>query len=244
MRKLVSKSVTGSASTYVGNAGEIFYDAGTATLKLSNGVTAGGNVISGISSTDRLVNGVHTLSLGSNGTLTFPNGTLKITDSVISNLNVVGSLSTGSQIQVGNGITSSTGIIISNGTTDDLTSSRSLINVNGNNASMMLQVANSLGGGGPTLTGQQLVEVGSSNVVIGLRVIESGAGTTFSGWTFNGQAGTLTFPNGTTQTTAWKGIPGPYADDEAATLAGVALGSPYHKTGTGGQVFVRLTSPT
>jgi len=27
-------------------------------------------------------------------------------------------------------------------------------------------------------------------------------------------------------------------------LAGVALGSPYHKTGTGGQVFVRLTSPT
>jgi len=39
-------------------------------------------------------------------------------------------------------------------------------------------------------------------------------------------------------------IPGPYADDEAATLAGVALGSPYHKTGTNGQVFVRLTSPT
>ena len=41
-----------------------------------------------------------------------------------------------------------------------------------------------------------------------------------------------------------RSIPGPYADDEAAALAGVALGSPYHKTGTGGQVFVRLTSPT
>jgi hypothetical protein len=62
-------------------------------------------------------------------------------------------------------------------------------------------------------------------------------------WTF-GTNGNLTFPDATVQSTAWTGIPGPYADDEAATLAGVALGSPYHKTGTGGQVFVRLTSPT
>jgi hypothetical protein len=67
------------------------------------------------------------------------------------------------------------------------------------------------------------------------------AGNTSWGFSNNG---TLTFPDNTLQTTAWKGIPGPYADDEAATLAGVALGSPYHKTGTGGQVFVRLTSPT
>ena len=57
-------------------------------------------------------------------------------------------------------------------------------------------------------------------------------------------AGNLKFADGTNQSTAWLGIPGPYADDEAAALAGVALGSPYHKTGTGGQVFVRLTSPT
>jgi hypothetical protein len=62
-------------------------------------------------------------------------------------------------------------------------------------------------------------------------------------WTF-GEDGGLQFPDATVQTTAWTGIPGPYADDEAAALAGVALGSPYHKTGTGGQVFVRLTSPT
>ena len=68
-------------------------------------------------------------------------------------------------------------------------------------------------------------------------------GVNSNNWKF-GADGALTFPNNTTQTTAWKGIPGPYADDEAATLAGVALGSPYHKTGTGGQVFVRLTSPT
>ena len=72
---------------------------------------------------------------------------------------------------------------------------------------------------------------------------DSGDAGTAKTWKFD-QAGTLTFPDATTQTTAWKGIPGPYADDEAATLAGVALGSPYHKSGTGGQVFVRLTSPT
>jgi len=81
-----------------------------------------------------------------------------------------------------------------------------------------------------------------AKVVLQAQSDSSDAGTAKL-WKFD-QAGTLTFPDATTQTTAWKGIPGPYADDEAATLAGVALGSPYHKTGTGGQVFVRLTSPT
>ena len=51
----------------------------------------------------------------------------------------------------------------------------------------------------------------------------------------------IVFPNGTNQSTAWTGIPGPYADDAAAAAASVAVGSPYHKTGTSGQVFVRLT---
>jgi len=59
-------------------------------------------------------------------------------------------------------------------------------------------------------------------------------------WTF-GTNGSLTFPNATVQTTAWAGIPGPYADDSAAATAGVAVGYPYHKTGTSGQVFVRLS---
>jgi hypothetical protein len=51
----------------------------------------------------------------------------------------------------------------------------------------------------------------------------------------------ISFTNGTSQTTAWAGIPGPYADDAAAASAGVAVGYPYHKTGTSGQVFVRLS---
>ena len=41
-RKLTSKAITPSASTYVGRTGEIFFDTATATLKLSDGATAGG----------------------------------------------------------------------------------------------------------------------------------------------------------------------------------------------------------
>lgn len=59
-------------------------------------------------------------------------------------------------------------------------------------------------------------------------------------WKFD-SAGALTFPDTTVQTTAWAGIPGPYADDAAAASAGVTVGYPYYKTGTGGQVFVRLS---
>ena len=53
--------------------------------------------------------------------------------------------------------------------------------------------------------------------------------------------GQITFPDASVQTKAYTGIPGPYADDAAAQAAGVAVGYPYHKTGTSGQVFVRLT---
>jgi hypothetical protein len=41
-RKLTTKAIAKSASTYIGKAGEIFYDTATATLKLSDGATAGG----------------------------------------------------------------------------------------------------------------------------------------------------------------------------------------------------------
>lgn len=56
-------------------------------------------------------------------------------------------------------------------------------------------------------------------------------------WTFN-QSGGLGFPDSTTQTTAWTGIPGPYADDTEAATNLVAIGNPYYKAG--GQVYVRL----
>jgi hypothetical protein len=47
MRKLISKSVVGLASNYVGKAGEIFYDPTTTSLRISNGSTAGGTSIGG-----------------------------------------------------------------------------------------------------------------------------------------------------------------------------------------------------
>lgn len=74
----------------------------------------------------------------------------------------------------------------------------------------------------------------------GVAVVTGNLQATSHVWTF-GNNGDLTFPDNSTQTTAWKGIPGPYADDTEAATAGVAVGNPYHKTGTGGQVFVRLS---
>jgi hypothetical protein len=99
-----------------------------------------------------------------------------------------------------------------------------------------INVGNTIVNGDLTLSGD-IKSNGNINIDINL------SDSTLRRWQF-GEDGALTFPNGTNQITAWTGIPGPYADDEAATLAGVALGSPYHKTGTGGQVFVRLTSPS
>ena len=50
-RKLTTKAIAKSASTYIGKAGEIFYDTVTATLKLSDGATAGGVTFGGVAGT-------------------------------------------------------------------------------------------------------------------------------------------------------------------------------------------------
>ncbi len=47
MRKIVSKSVVGTANSYVGEQGEIFYDPAATNLRISNGSTAGGLPIGG-----------------------------------------------------------------------------------------------------------------------------------------------------------------------------------------------------
>jgi hypothetical protein len=64
------------------------------------------------------------------------------------------------------------------------------------------------------------------------------AAESYKQWSFS-YDGSVTFPDATVQTTAWTGIPGPYADDAAAATAGVAVGKPYYQVS--GQVFVRLT---
>jgi len=62
-RKLNSHAIAKSASTYIGNAGEIFYDTATATLRLSDGSTTGGITFSGGAPASSLVNGASNVSI-------------------------------------------------------------------------------------------------------------------------------------------------------------------------------------
>ena len=73
-RKLNSHAIATSASTYIGKAGEIFYDTATATLRLSNGSTTGGITFSGSAPASSLVNGSKTVTLGLDGGVYFPGG--------------------------------------------------------------------------------------------------------------------------------------------------------------------------
>lgn len=53
-----------------------------------------------------------------------------------------------------------------------------------------------------------------------------------------GSDGALVFADYSVQTTAYPGIPGPYASDPVAASNGVAVGKPYYQSS--GQVYVRL----
>ena len=143
-----------------------------------------------------LVNGANTVSLGSTGVLTFPNGLLKIAGNKIRNVNESVGLIAGSEIEVTVDKT-----VISNGLTDtEGLSTQHIFEVGSTRVFSALQVVNSLGEGGPSLTGQQLTELTSTGFQIGYRVInDPGEGeplTSFDGWTF-GTTGNLTFPQGT-----------------------------------------------
>jgi hypothetical protein len=56
-------------------------------------------------------------------------------------------------------------------------------------------------------------------------------------WTFT-KEGQLTFPDTSSQTSAYPGIPGPYTDDAAAAANSVNVGKPYYRST--GLVYVRL----
>lgn len=77
-----------------------------------------------------------------------------------------------------------------------------------------------------------------ANYLISSQSFNNGVAAGSKSWVFESN-GNLTFPDATVQTTAWTGIPGPYADDAAAATAGVAVGKTYYQNS--GQVFVRLT---
>ena len=145
------------------------------------------------------------------------------------------SLSSGSQIEVGSAGTTITSGVTSTGSASILAAGGQ-VTLDSNKAVMEYGLINSLGGGSSlisqgrfavdndvvmeqvttnsidessSLIGRNQVIV-NSNVLIGRRVTTITDGNTvtnFSGWTFDNGYGTLTFPNSTTQTTAFTGIP-------------------------------------
>lgn len=173
---------------------------------------------------------------------------LEFVSNVISNLNVVGDISAGSQIQIGSGVEADTGIIISNKQTNSLggvggplLESGSLVNVSGSGAYMALKTFNSLGAGEYSLTNERLVEVfseiGSGGVRIGERVTtDFGDGSPpvigFSGWTFDSvtddltlpPGGTIKFDNGTLAVGSYtRNINDPFAINVADTAGSITL---------------------
>jgi len=171
------------------------------------------NYTPGIQGTDgiRLAANNNSWTFGADGSLSFP-ANLKIANSIISNVFDTGlGLVVGSQIAVSGSKTS-----ISNGTTntvgDSVLATGGRVDVESNRSAIAYEVLNSLGDSGPTLTSQILVEARGypdNDVRIGTKLSNTTDGitlTSFSGWSF-GTYGSLTFPDNTTQTTAYTGIP-------------------------------------
>jgi len=85
-----------------------------------------------------------------------------------------------------------------------------------------------------TITGTVITIVGDDSTGTTLNIAET--------FKIAGSGSVTTAVSGDTITiTGSRAIPGPYANDAAAEAAGVAVGNPYQKTGTGGQVFVRVS---
>jgi hypothetical protein len=153
-------------------------------------------------------------TFGADGSLSFP-ANLKIANSIISNVFDTGlGLVVGSQIAVSGSKTS-----ISNGTTntvgDSVLATGGRVDVESNRSAIAYEVFNSLSESGPTLTSQILVEARGypdNDVRIGTKVNNTTDGitlTSFSGWSFGASelSPRITFPDNTTQTTAYTGIP-------------------------------------
>jgi len=146
--------------------------------------------------------GVKQWSLGTDGSLTFPNGALKIAGNTISNYVIGDPQSSGSQLEVSQSKT-----VITNGVTNSLGGGpssligQSLFEVGPNGILSSFQVINTLDD--TSLTGEYLTELDNLNFKIGQRVTNDlGDGSeplvAFSGWTFStdapGYTKTLTLP--------------------------------------------------
>jgi hypothetical protein len=219
---------------FTGNRGEIFYDPVNDTLRVFNSTTVGGEVMATRSwvlanSSDFTVD-----SLRSNNDI---NIDINLADSTLRRwrFGEDGSLTLPIGVSIDDNVDPLYPKIIAD--------SGKLFSIQGQGSTGSAAMAWSLNPNTDTQYAAVGVNQGGGDNLAKVVLTAGNTTATLKVWKFD-ETGDLTFPDATVQTTAFTGIPGPYADDEAATLAGVALGSPYHKTGTNGQVFVRLTSPT
>jgi hypothetical protein len=145
----------------------------------------------------------------------------------------------GARTTITNGVTSTAG--------DSILAARGQVTLDSNKAVMEYGVINSLGGGSSLISQnrfaaendavmEQVVTntlgessslivqnqvIVNSNVLIGRRVtniLDGNTLTNFSGWTFDNSYGSLIFPDNTTQTTAYTGMPGNLAYTNQDTI--------------------------
>jgi hypothetical protein len=162
-----------------------------------------------------LVNSTKTVSLGSDGVLTLPDGYLKIVpnganpyigNNTFADLGGGDSQSTVSAIQISQSVADNAGINIDTSVTSSLSggtylAAGSSMNVNGTRIVLGPYTVNSLGGGGPNLFTQNKIEINNNATLIGQYVSNTAEGNTitaFTGWTF-GRDGKLLLPGGNAQ---------------------------------------------
>jgi hypothetical protein len=192
----------------------------TGALTIPGNIRSEGNIDIEVNLTDSTL---RRWQFGEDGDLTFPNGVLKIAGNTISNYVVGDPGSSGSQLEV-----APTKTVITNGVTNSLGEggpsliSQSLFEVSTNGILSSFQVINTLGEGDPSLTSEYLTELDNLSFKIGQRVTNDlGDGSeplvAFNGWTFGtvGQSQALTFPDGTTQTTAAQAFSFSVAGDDS-----------------------------
>jgi len=155
------------------------------------------------------------VSLGSDGTTTFPDGYLKIVPNganpYISNRTDNGlGLVSGSAIQIRQSDADAYGISIDSSTTNTVGTSTlaigSSIDVNG--SKIVIGKYTYTSDVGSNLTSQNKIEINNNAILIGpysSNTVDGSTVTAFTGWTF-GTDGNLTFPDTTVQITAWTGV--------------------------------------